>query len=89
MTFALQRDTKRGYGERFESYAEPSRHARVPDLCGQVVVMEAHNQNPLYFLRDNESPEVVEVLRQFDEEIGADTFRLCAVSERMGLGFPV
>lgn len=45
-----------------------------------MVVIQAHNHNPLDFLRQNTRADVVGALGALDAEFGPDIFRLCAVS---------
>lgn len=46
----------------------------------QVVVIQAHNKNPLNYLKRNPDLVVVEQLARLDAEFGDDAFSLCVVS---------
>ena len=45
------------------------------------MIVQAHNGDPVSFLRENQDADVVKALSTLDAEIGgADTFGRCAVS---------
>ncbi|CAM9603963.1 unnamed protein product [Pylaiella littoralis] len=45
----------------------------------QVVIVQAHNQNPMQHLRLNENPSVLEVLSGLDSEVSPGIFDTCAL----------
>lgn len=45
-----------------------------------MVVIQAHNANPIQYVEKNTDPVVVEQLARLDTEFGVGAFGLCAVS---------
>ena len=51
--------------------------------------MQAHNHNPMEFVRQNEKPSVVEALRRLDGDVSPSVFDTCAVRGNASFSFQV